>query len=261
MNYCVAIDLPLLSMQSCIDWTLEQYEALYSCLDELKGDQKVEVLFREELWNLICESTTDPYIIGSLSLLNHRIYDHTTFSKYVLHAPELTSEQFAPAVNIEILTQVCTLRELTKQTSPLYLVVHSRISGESELEIAKDGKTVNVSIVCLDNEGWKGFIRASQPQLVQHKHHATAGMRNGIIVSPFSALNQGLDYARSLLLQAYDEYQGTDAEPHYLYTWDRQNGVFVEFRKSRPQEYHAMDVTTKDIEAKIPEYIRQKYNK
>lgn len=102
-----------------------------------------------------------------------------------------------------------------------------------------------------------GFIRSLEPHLRQLKHDDTKYDVAGETVSPFSAYNRNDEsYARRLLRQAYEDHNGEVDDRTYLYTYDSKNRTFVEFRPSRNNEYHGMDISLDSAKRKAPDIVR-----
>ena len=105
------------------------------------------------------------------------------------------------------------------------------------------------------------FLETFQPRLEQLKHYQKARKAGGKNISPFSAFEKQDDsYAKALLQKAYEDYDGDVDDRTYLYTWDKKNKTFVQFRPGRNNVYHGMDIDLNTAKEKAPDIVR-KYHK
>ena len=105
------------------------------------------------------------------------------------------------------------------------------------------------------------LLNTFTPKLEQLKHYQKARRERGKVISPFSAYEkQDETYAQSLLQKAYEDYNGDVDDRTYLYTWDKKNKTFVQFRPDRNNVYHGMDIDLKTAKEKAPDIVR-KYHK
>lgn len=104
----------------------------------------------------------------------------------------------------------------------------------------------------------RSYILSFEPKLDQLKHTCKERKVGGKIVSPFSALNDPDEhYAVELLQTAYKDYLGDVDDDTYLYTYDYKYKTFVEFRPSRNNSYHGMDIDYKAAKQKAPEIVKK----
>ncbi|MDE7470109.1 MAG: hypothetical protein K2M57_01525 [Paramuribaculum sp.] len=91
--------------------------------------------------------------------------------------------------------------------------------------------------------GLKALVDSFEPVLDQQKHYHEARQEGGREVSAFSAYDKNDEsYARWLLHQAYEDYDGDIDDRTYLYTYDAKYKTFVEFRPDRGNKYHGRDI-------------------
>ncbi len=105
------------------------------------------------------------------------------------------------------------------------------------------------------------FIDTYVPRLEQLKHYRNGRKTGHKDISAFSAYDKNdEDYANHLLLLAFAEHPGDINDRTYLYTYDKKNKTFVEFRPGRNNIYHGMDISLEDAKRKSP-FIVSKYHK
>lgn len=99
------------------------------------------------------------------------------------------------------------------------------------------------------------------PKLQQLKHYNKDRKEGAKNISAFSAYDKNdEDYANRLLLTAFIEHSGDVDDRTYLYTYDKKNKTFVEFRPGRNKVYHGMNISLEDAKKKAPDIVR-KYHK
>lgn len=104
------------------------------------------------------------------------------------------------------------------------------------------------------------IIESFEPELWQLKHFHEGRVDGGKEVAPFSAYSKRDDkYAKSLLRQAYEDYDGDVDDRTYLYTYDAKYKTFVEFRPDRGNKYHGRDIDIEYAKRKAPDIVRR-YN-
>ena len=104
----------------------------------------------------------------------------------------------------------------------------------------------------------RSYILSFEPKLDQLKHTGKERKIGGKIVSAFSALNDSnKNYAEELLLIAYNDHLGDVNDDTYLYTYDYKYKTFVEFRPSRNNTYHGMDIDYNVAKEKAPEIVKK----
>ncbi len=118
--------------------------------------------------------------------------------------------------------------------------------------------------VVIDNyspRGIKSFIdyyNSLRPRLEQLKHFQRTRRAGGEEISPFSAYDKGDEtYANELLQKAFEEHQGDVNDRTYLYTYDRKNKTYVQFRPGRNGVYHGMDIDTETARMKAPDLVHR----
>ncbi len=105
------------------------------------------------------------------------------------------------------------------------------------------------------------LLKSHMPRLEQLKHSHESKKMGDKIISAFSAFDRNDDeYAQKLLRTAYIEHPGNIDDRTYLYTYDKRNKTFVEFRPGRNNVYHGMDISVEEARKKSP-YIVRKYHK
>lgn len=178
---------------------------------------------------------------------------------YLRSNPALIS----PNVKIDGLTKglLYTLHIKRTENSTVFISAVPRVqSGDKEIETIVDHRSQIHHLLVRDNISFDSFMRSLRPVLNQHKHTHVARMGAMGHVSPFSAYDKyDKTYAEALLQQAYNDYNGSEDEPKYLYTFDKRNKTFVQFRSDRQREYHGMDFDKE----KLPEefkYLIEKYH-
>ncbi|MBD5358546.1 MAG: hypothetical protein HDR88_16430 [Bacteroides sp.] len=131
-----------------------------------------------------------------------------------------------------------------------------------KFDISFDKSTVTA--INFNPEGTQTLLElfnSYRPKLEQLKHYHEARKRGDKDVSPFSAYDKNDDkYARELLQQAFEDYNGDVDDRTYLYTYDKKYKTFVQFRPGRNNIYHGMDINLKTAKDKAPEIVK-KYNK
>lgn len=261
MRCVVTIDIPLLCQCDVFSVGESERKFLIDLLGSFVGNRRVALLFREQLWALMnySDGVYSSMICSKLANLLLEPYSVSVPNKYMHHMPTLTDSNWGVAMNDEILLQLYNLYLVEDKTA--YVLTSSRASNTEDVTITINHASKTTPLILLDEERCVQYFQTKQPHLDQHKHREEEWERGGKQVSPFSALKQGAEYAEDLLLQAYEEYRGEEEEPHYLYTWDKENGVYVQFRNSHQYMYHGMDATSPEVAALVPAYIREKYRK
>lgn len=103
----------------------------------------------------------------------------------------------------------------------------------------------------------KDYIDSFEPVLRQLKHFQEPRKDGDREVSAFSAYDKNDErYAKKLLKRAYEEHNGDIDDRTYLYTYDAKNKTFVEFRPSRGNEYHGLDITDEYARSEAPDIVR-----
>ena len=96
------------------------------------------------------------------------------------------------------------------------------------------------------------------PRLEQLKHfHANRRVGNKAVAA-FSAYDRNDEsYAKRLLMTAFTDHEGDVDDRTYLYTYDKRNKTFVEFRPGRNNVYHGMDISLEEARKKAPLIVRK----
>lgn len=96
------------------------------------------------------------------------------------------------------------------------------------------------------------------PRLEQLKHFHTERNVGPKQISAFSAYDRNDEsYAKRLLMIAFVDHDGDIDDRTFLYTYDKKNKTFVEFRPGRNNVYHGMDISLEDARKKAPDIVRK----
>lgn len=96
------------------------------------------------------------------------------------------------------------------------------------------------------------------PKLEQLKHFHENRRVGNKDVAAFSAYDRNDEsYAKRLLMTAYTDHEGDVDDRTYLYTYDKKNKTFVEFRPGRNNLYHGMDISVEEARKKAPLIVRK----
>ena len=139
----------------------------------------------------------------------------------------------------------------------IYLVQANRVgSYEGRLVIVKDKKWVQQVTMCdAGPSEVESVIDHARPRLEQHKHHLYTHQLGGNEVSTFAAYDKNADaYAKQLLQEAFDHYDGGTLPAKTLYVWNKKNSRYVQFMHSGNNEYHGHDEL--DM-SKVPDSVKK----
>jgi len=259
MKRIIAIDIPWVALMGA-----GSENHLLETLDAMQQNGCF-LLVGENLYDALPEATWENELVVDLTSkwltqLQTMTYGRDTFSPYISHNPDMTDESFGEKINDEIKALYCALHADTKLEHAVLVIDRAGWETYEQLVTTKDKKTKRHTLIHASVQSLDAWLQARQPRLVVEKHFAEEYERGNKVVSSFKAgVNAG--YAAKLLSQAYCEYEGMEDEPKYLYTYDAQNGCFVEFRGDRNFEYHGMDLKDNAVQEVVPEYIRKKYHK
>ncbi|MDE6290345.1 MAG: hypothetical protein K2M16_02325 [Muribaculaceae bacterium] len=96
------------------------------------------------------------------------------------------------------------------------------------------------------------------PRLEQLKHFHENRRVGNKAVAAFSAYDRNDEsYAKKLLMTAFTDHEGDVDDRTYLYTYDKKNKTFVEFRPGRNNVYHGMDISLEEARKKAPLIVRK----
>ncbi len=160
-------------------------------------------------------------------------------------------------------------RDATKQQLYALLLAESskKIFAGARENIEKVIVSSDHSFTDVDNYNPYGketllhFIDRYLPRLEQLKHYHNERKSGHKGISAFSAYDKNDEnYAKHLLMVAFAEHPGDVTDRTYLYTYDKKNRTFVEFRPGRNNVYHGMDISLEDAKRKSP-FIVSKYHK
>lgn len=259
MRRIIAIEIPWLTLlgvgseERLID-TLDAMQNMGCTL--LVGDNLYGVL-PVSMWE---KGMVTELILERLSQLPTQSYCSNTFSEYITHNPSLMDASYGETINTEIKAMCCALHIEDGLRHAVVAIDREVLKCYNQLTTTKDRKSKSHELIHISNYSLKTWLEMRLPQLIFEKHFGDEYMRGNKVVSTFKA-GADEDYAKKLLNQAYCEYDGTEDEPKYLYTFDVKNGCFVQFRGDRNREYHGMDLSTEEVYNNVPEYIRLKYHK
>ncbi len=251
MKRIVAIDAAILCNQSIF-----AHIDICQLLDTIAENKTLKLLFKDEYYNYFGDSS---FLLYKLSDQLHGCIDNSN-KRHIKTVPNLTDKTFSEETNNEIKVQAYTLHVLPKELFDL-LITNRRI-GNAGCDSFNTilNKEQKEHPIC-DISKLQDFIKAKRPVLKQIKHFAEEYQSVHGEVSTFKAYDQwNSTYAESLLQTAYDNAEESEEFPHYIYTWDERNNCYVEFRYDRNKVYHGRDLSKSEYDAKVPSYIRKRFN-
>lgn len=102
------------------------------------------------------------------------------------------------------------------------------------------------------------LLESFMPRLEQLKHFHDSRRVGNKDVAAFSAYDRNDEsYAKNLLITAFIDHEGDVDDRTYLYTYDKKNKTFVEFRPGRNNVYHGMDISLVEARKKAPLIVRK----
>ncbi|MDE6561219.1 MAG: hypothetical protein K2K75_07555 [Muribaculaceae bacterium] len=102
------------------------------------------------------------------------------------------------------------------------------------------------------------LLDSYMPKLEQLKHFHTDRNIGAKQISAFSAYDRNDEsYAKKLLMTAFLDHEGDVDERTYLYTYDKKNKTFVEFRPGRNNVYHGMNISLGEARKRAPLIVRK----
>lgn len=251
MKYVIAIDPPLLLDNStCVNSVYDIFSSEYGKSVSLIGyddflDRLAELDIGYELWSLAANALTPIALLPK--------------SNYLKSNPALISADKTIDSYTKDLLYILHIKRT--ENSTVFISAVPRVQpDDKEIETIIDHRSQIHHLLVRDNVSFDSFMQSLRPVLNQQKHIHVARMGSMGHVSPFSAYDKyDKTYAEDLLQQAYNDYNGNEDEPKYLYTFDKRNKTFVQFRNDRQREYHGMDFDKE----KLPEefkYLIEKYH-
>ena len=251
MRYVIAIDLPLLlDSSTCVNSVYDIFSSEYC--------KSVSMIGYDDLLDILAESDVG-YELWSLAANAFVAITLQPKATYLRSNPALIS----PDVAIDGLTKglLYALHIKRTENSTVLISAVPRVqSGDKEIETIVDHRSQIHHLLVREDSSFDSFMQSLRPVLNQHKHTHVARMGAMGHVSPFSAYDKyDKTYAEWLLQQAYNDYNGSEDEPKYLYTFDKRNKTFVQFRSDRQREYHGMDIEKENLPEEF-EYLIEKYH-
>lgn len=189
-----------------------------------------------------------------------------------LHVEEIEQENKAKYIHLspDILPEFPEDERdaVRQQLFALSLMYDSRrifAGSESDIEwfeVSTDHKSIGiVNYNPYTSKSIIELIESYTPKLEQLKHSHEGRSVGNKDISPFSAYNKYDDsYAKQLLMAAFLDHPADVDDRTYLYTYDKKNKTFVEFRPGRNNVYHGMDIGLERARKMAPDIVR-KYHK
>ena len=265
MKKTFAIDIPFLCLRHELSFSVDDCLLLLDVIKGIKENPRCCIVFREHIMGLLNYSIEEMWKISNdITCVESCPYTPKPENAILRSTPVMTDKRLDTEVNDEMLHMLYKLHNDIENNYIIYIVPSSRWhDGGRLLQTEQDRHTKGHKVICVENRSdFNHYLDSCRPGLDQKKHKADSGMLNGMDVSPFSAYDvHNEEKAKELLLQAYDDYQGCEDFPKYLFTWDHDNECYVEFRHSGRGQYHGMDVTTDRERNRIPQYVKDKYRK
>lgn len=265
MRKVFAIDIPFLCLRHELPFSVDDCLLLLDVIKGIKDCSQYCIAFRNSIWNLLDYSMEAMWKIShDLTLVEFCLYAPKPENAILRSIPVMTDKRLGTEVNDEVMHMLYKLHKDGVDDNIVYIVLSSRWHDDGELlqtELRHCAKRHKV--VCVGNfSDFNNYLDSCRPNLDQKKHKADFAVLSGMDVSPFSAYDvHDEEKAKELLQKAYDDYQGYEDFPKYLFTWDHDNECYVEFRHSGQGQYHGMDVTTEREMNRIPQYVKDKYRK
>lgn len=251
MKYIIAIDPHLLFDNSAfVDSVDDIFSYDYGKSVSLIGydeflDKLAELNIGYELWSLAANTLTT--------------IDLHPKSNYLKSNPTLISRDATTDSQTKGLLYFLHIKRTANSTVFISAVPRVNLT-DKVIETIVDHRSQVHHLLVRDNGSFDSFMRSLRPVLNQQKHIHVARMGSMGHVSPFSAYDKyDKTYAESLLQQAYNDYNGNEDEPKYLYTFDKRNKTFVQFRNDRQREYHGMDFDKENLPNDF-KYLIEKYH-
>lgn len=262
----LSIDIPFLYHCDGHQWSRVETMLLTDLLSDISKDLSVAVLLHEHYYEELDYANEASFRwLDDFTRMQKVIYTDDSFSPHITSAPILTDDDLGEHINHDIETSLGKMHEMgRKNETPMFVVPSSRWLEDCQtLTTTRDSHSISYHTMVLSAiESWKQLQESRYPKLNQQKHTFVGREFEDGSVSPFSAYDQRNDVAaRKLLRKAYLDYRGYEEHPDYLFTWDENNGCYVEFRHSGNGEYHGMDVTTTREYNRIYKYVKEKYRK
>ena len=267
MKRTIAIDLPVLLQGNIyhVDVPL-----VHDVLGKIKGLKNVEILLCNDDLQFLYENADFAFtgnVMKFLSEVKLREYDETSRKEELTYAPDIVSGLEAEMADTVYL-QLCVIHINDKPDDGItFAGFVPRFSEKFRLRTTRDKKTRGHETVIIESgEDANSWIKSCRPSLSVLKHKGSTGSSAMGVVSPFTSLfSKGVEYAESLLQQAYLESDDDDVFPHYLYTWDAEAGTFIEFRHENHENdsehnYHGRDMSEAEFKD-VPSRIREKYHR
>lgn len=251
MKYVTAIDIPLIvDNVTCVDVVTDIFSSGFSASVSLLDnsdllEKLIDLNIDYDLWRLV-EQVVVPV-------------ETSPKSRYLKSVPSLASLDSSESDQTKGILFALHLESYHHPT--IYVASVPRVKMDcKEIETIVDHKSRFHFVLVRDRITFDGFIKSIQPRLNQLKHSHVAKMGPMGYVSSFSAYDKNnTSYAERLLIQAYDDYLGPDIEPKYIYTFDKKNQTFVQFRSDRNLEYHGMDISKDKLPTEF-KFLIEKYH-
>lgn len=263
----IAIDVPALCEGNLHKVDVPLFQEVLNGIRNLKN---VELLISDADKNLL-SGNSDYTFTGEvwkfLSDIPLASYDENDKRENLTHTPNIIDAKFSKVMQEAIYLQLCVLHVKEKLYGSITFVGFiPRFSNKFLLKTIWNKKTKKHPTIIISNRAELiSWTDSCVPHLDQKKHKAVATNSSRGQISPFSSYYKyGEDYANRLLQQAYLQSKDDEEFPHYLYTWDAKEGVYVEFRHENHQgdpqhNYHGRDMMPSEY-FKIPKHIRSKYH-
>jgi len=268
MKNSITIDLPVLCEGNLHKINIP---LLLESLNNIKKLKDVELMLGEDAMVLLSENKDEFFtreIWKFIGDVNSQSYDNSVRKNDLTHTPSIIDDSLSEKMRDAVYLQLCMIRVTDTPDQPLLFVGFiPRFTEKFILSTIRDKKKrQHPTIIIETDEDLNAWIFSSQPHLDQKKHKAEAYETKRGVVSPFTSFFRcGPEYAEGLLLQAFMEARDKEYFPHYLYTWDEEAGLYVEFRHENHKNdsqhnYHGRDLNPMDYD-RVPDYIRDKYHK
>lgn len=251
MRYVVAIDPPMLLDSSiCV-----------GCIDDIFSSEyskSVILIGYDDFWVKLIESDIKYELLGLAEKALETIVLYPK-SNYLKSNPHLIPWDATTDNQTKGLLYFLHIKRTEKST--VFISSVSRVpSSDKEIETIVDHRSQIHHLLVREDSSFDSFMQSLRPVLNQLKHTHVARMGAMGHVSPFSAYDKyDKTYAEWLLQQAYNDYNGSEDEPKYLYTFDKRNKTFVQFRSDRRREYHGMDFDKEKLPDEF-KYLIEKYH-
>ena len=260
------IDIPFLCQSDGLQYSSIDGAILLDVLDTLTCAANYRMLFCEDVYNILNYNSEVMYKVCEQLVMRDTIkYIHSEHASKITSDPVIISASINDSTNEEICQQLYAMHQSARSSQQtIYYMPRSRNNGGKELTTALDKKECKHKMCIFSSKiDIAKDVESTRPKLDQLKHKDFERVFGEKPVSALTSSND-LAYANELLQQAYDESKDIVDFPKYLFTYDKRNDTYVEFRHSGQGRYHGMDVKNdvNDREyQRMPSYIVDMYRK